>query len=49
MLVQMLPREVNTQTQRLDRGGERAKLKEQNAARIEQMRQVAALPNPFDN
>ena len=49
MLVQMLPREVSTQTQRMYRGGERAKLNEQNAARVEQMRQVAALPNPFDN
>lgn len=49
MLVQMLPTAVTTQTQRLYRGGERAKLNEQNAARIEEMRAVAALPNPFDN
>ena len=47
MLVSMLPRDAETQTQRFYAAGARAEMVEQRNARLAQMAAVEALPNPY--
>ena len=47
MLVSMLPRDAETQTQRFYAAGARAEMVEQRAARLADMARVEALQNPF--
>lgn len=47
MLVSMLPRDAETQTQRFYASGERRQAAQQRQARLDQMAAVEALPNPY--
>lgn len=47
MLVSMLPRDAETQTQRFYAAGARRQAAQQRAARLADMARVEALPNPF--